>query len=304
MKNKYSVVVFAYNVSAHIASCIERIFENPIDVDVYIIANGCSDSTEQIVKGLQAEHNNLHLVSLPIADKASAWNYYIYNVANNAAVHFFVDGDITIEKNALSSIINTINRNPSVNIVGGVPIVGRDKDGWIQRMKVYGRVSGGLYALQNDFIEKIRHHHVKLPIGFVGDDFLVSSLAKNMLDFRGFNSASPRLIIDSSAGFSFQQISYMRMSDYYLYLRRLIRYKIRDYQLLMLINSFVKHNATEIPISVYELYDNSVDTVNYYWRGRTTLIDWIAVFMIKKQLFKNRKTASLKDVRGQKGSID
>jgi glycosyltransferase involved in cell wall biosynthesis len=304
LKNKYSVVIFAYNISHKIQSCIQSIFENSIDADIYIIANGCSDATEQIVKDLQADHSNLHLVSLPIADKASAWNYYIYNIATTAALHFFIDGDINIEKDALSNIIDTFKLNPEANIVGGVPIVGRDKDGWIQRMKYYGRVSGGLYALQNQFIEKIKTQNVKLPIGFVGDDFLVSGLAKNMLDFRGFSSASPRLIIDSSAGFSFQQISYLRMSDYFLYLRRLIRYRIRDYQLIMLINAFLKNKATEIPESVYELYDNSGDTVNYYWRGRMTLLDCMAVFTIKKQLFKKRKTAKFKGMGAQKNSMD
>ena len=81
------------------------------------------------------------------------------------------------------------------------------------------------------------------------------------------------------------------MSDNFLYLRRLIRYWISDYQLIMLINSFVKYNATKLPMSVYELYDNSSDTVNYYWRGRMTIIDWIAVFTIKNQLFEQRKIA-------------
>jgi len=95
-----------------------------------------------------------------------------------------------------------------VNIVGGVPIVGRDKEGWIQRMRFYGRVSGGLYALQDHFIEKIKKHSVKLPIGLVGDDFLVSGLAKNILDFGGFSSASSNLIIDNSGIFFSTNILY------------------------------------------------------------------------------------------------
>jgi len=53
----------------------------------------------------------------------------------------------------------------------------------------------------------------------------------------------------------------------------------------------MKYNATKLPMSVYELYDNSSDTVNYYWRGRMTIIDWIAVFTIKNQLFEQRKIA-------------
>tara|TARA_R110002167_G_scaffold162758_2_gene359329 strand:+ start:1408 stop:2322 length:915 start_codon:yes stop_codon:yes gene_type:complete len=299
LKNKYSVVVFAHNISGKIGCCIKHIFANTIDADVYIIANGCSDATEQVVKELQSNHNNLHLVSLPIADKANAWNHYIYNVATTKALHFFIDGDITIEKDALSNIIKTVEGNPEVNIIGGVPIVGRDKEGWSQRMKFYGRVSGGLYALQDHFIKNIKKHSIKMPIGFIGDDFLVSGLAKNMLDFSRFNLANSKLIIDELAGFSFQQVSYLRMSDYFMYFKRLIRYRIRDYQLLMLNNLFVKYKATKIPMSVYELYDNSNDSVNYYWRGRMTIFDWIAVFTIRNQLFKKRKTAELEEVTKQ-----
>ena len=49
---------------------------------------------------------------------------------------------------------------------------------------------------------------MKLPIGLVGDDFLVSGLAKNMLDFGGFSSASSNLIIDNSGIFFSTNILY------------------------------------------------------------------------------------------------
>jgi hypothetical protein len=78
------------------------------------------------------------------------------------------------------------------------------------------------------------------------------------------------------------------MGDYFLYLHRLIGYRIRDYKRLMLIHSFVKHNVTEISVSVSELDDNSNYKVAYYWRGRITSFGWME-FYDKNQGFKKVK---------------
>ena len=42
---------------------------------MYVLANGCSDSTEDIVKKLCNKNTSIRLISLCLADKANAWNY-------------------------------------------------------------------------------------------------------------------------------------------------------------------------------------------------------------------------------------
>ncbi len=284
---KYSIVIFAHNVEKTIDSCIKSILHTTKDTDstLYVMANGCTDSTENIVEQLQKEFNNIQLVSISIADKANAWNDYLYNFAPKSSLHFFIDGDITVEQNAISSIIETMSQNPAANAVGGVPVVGRDRTGWINRMILLGRISGGLYALQDSFLCNLRNKGLKLPIRLIGEDFLVSALAKNLLNFEGLFTPSPLLMLDRNAGFSFQQLSPLRFKDYFLYFKRLVRYRIRDYQLSMLMDYVGNHNQ-EMPISVDQLYKETHLLPQYYWRGKLTLIDVIAVFSIRKRVRK------------------
>jgi len=280
---EYSVAIFAYNTCSVIESCINSVLLSSQDHDasIYVLANGCSDSTEAVVKTLQKQHTNLHLASIPLADKANAWNYFVHQIAPNGASHFFIDSDVQIQPDALSNIFHTMNSHPQVNVVGGVPTVGRDQIGWINRMLSYGRISGGLYALSDSFIQELRKQKVKLPIGFIGEDFLVSALAKNMGCVDTFYVASPRLRIEKSAGFSFRQLSRRHIRDYILYFRRLVRYRVRDYQLSMLMSHFKNNEAATMPTSVKEMYKTSYALPGYYWRGRYTVVDWLAVYTIR-----------------------
>ncbi len=283
--SRYSVVIFAHNLSGIIYSCIKSVLNNSSDANLslYILANGCTDSTEDIVRSLQKEHPNIHLVSIPLADKANAWNYYVHKLAPDAALHFFIDGDVIVEPNALSAIATTMDMNSEIIAVGGVPVVGRDQLDIIERMISLGRVSGGLYALRDSFLRLLHQNDVKIPIGFIGEDFLVSALVKDMMNFQGIYIPSPLLQIERQAGFSFRQLSPMRMGDYQSYFCRLVRYRIRDYQLSMLMKHVMADSTHSMPVTVEQMYKQTPLLPRYYWRGKTTIIDWVAVFNIRKR---------------------
>jgi glycosyltransferase involved in cell wall biosynthesis len=249
---QYSVAIFAHNVSGVINACIRSVLSNSPDnnVTLYILASGCTDSTESIVRSLYAENENVHLVSIAMADKANAWNHYVHELAPEGAVHFFIDGDVEIQLGALARIVGKMAETPVVNAIGGVPLVGRDRAGWVERMISFGRVSGGLYALRGSFLEHLRQNGVKLPTGFIGDDFLISALVKDMSSLQGFHMQSPLLHIERAAGFSFRSLSPMRIKDYPAYFRRLVRYRIRDYQLSMLMHYVKAQSRYALPTSV------------------------------------------------------
>jgi glycosyltransferase involved in cell wall biosynthesis len=249
----YSVAVFAYNIASKVELCVESIIKsNNKNLNIYILANGCTDSTLEIGNKLQKKYSFLHVVNLSVADKSNAWNFYVHQIAPKANLHFFIDGDVQVLPNSLESISQQMAKDLSVNAIGGVPFVGRDKIGWINRMFTFGRVSGGLYALNERFINEIREQQVLLPIGFIGEDFLVSAIAKNIKSLKSLNFPSPLLIINKSAGFTFKQLSKKSLFDYYLYFRRLVSYRIRDYQLSMLIQYCDRNPTNSFPSTVSE----------------------------------------------------
>jgi glycosyltransferase involved in cell wall biosynthesis len=282
-KTEISVAIFAHNISGEISYCIKSILSSLPDnyFTLYVLANGCTDSTESIVRSFQLENKNIYLVSIPLADKANAWNYYVHELAPVGTLHFFIDGDIKVEPGALSCIAKTMKENPVINVVGGVPVVGRDREGWIQRMISFGRISGGLYAIRESFLLGLRKNKVKLPIGFIGEDFLISALAKDMESLQELYSPNHLLKIETQAGFSFRQLSLLRIGDYLSYFRRLVRYRMRDYQLSMLMTHVETYSIRAMPISVGQMYSEEQLLPRYYWRGRNTAVDFLAVLTIR-----------------------
>lgn len=283
---EYSVAVFAYNIASTLEKCVESLLHERAhdNFNLYILANGCTDNTIAIATQLQKKHPTIQLVNLNIADKANAWNVYVHQVAPKAKLHFFVDGDVQVLPHALENIAQQMAENTAVNAIGAVPYVGRDKEGWTQRMHHFGRVSGGLYGLSAPFMQELRKQEVLLPIGFIGEDFLISAIAKNMKNLASLNQPSPFLLINNAAGFIFKPLSKRALGDYYLYFRRLVRYRMRDYQMLMLTQYCEKYKTIRFPESVSQLYNVSRPLPLYYWRGKYTPIDWLALYKIKKDL--------------------
>ncbi|MCF2946635.1 glycosyltransferase [Paraglaciecola aquimarina] len=281
---KYALAIFAYNIDQSIEACLNSVLRNGLDehFTIFVLANGCTDNTESIVKILQAKHSHIELVSIKKADKCHAWNKYVHEIAPEVETHFFIDGDVEVTPGSLWKMAQLIHADPRINLVGGVPVVGRDKDAWTSRMYTYGRVSGGLYTMSNEFLQRLKSEGITMPVGFVGEDFLISELAKSLSDFRQFNRPSIHLKIEPKAGFSFRSLSKKRIADYLQYARRLIRYRIRDYELSMLLHRFEYFNGIDLPNSVQDLYNQTKVLPDYYWRGKFTPIDWIAVYKIRR----------------------
>lgn len=286
VKHKCNVVIFAHNIGKSINNCVQNVLlsSDDLDLTVFILANGCTDNTKQNVEREFAHNKQVQLINIPIADKANAWNHYIHKLSKSDVTHIFIDGDVVPELGAIACLTKCLIAHPQVNAVGAIPNVGRDRIGWTKRMIQYGRISGGLYALSDTFVSYLASNKIAIPIGFVGEDFLLSAWAKDLWGNEGLYQPNAKLLIEKCAEFNFRQLSVTRVSDIKAYIKRLIRYRLRDYQLAMLMHHFESKGIESIPETVSELYCMTANIPGYYWRGRGTLIDWIAVYHIRQKL--------------------
>ncbi|MET0105216.1 MAG: glycosyltransferase family A protein [Sedimenticola sp.] len=288
MKNTpdWSVVVFAYNVADTIESCLTSIIENTIAINasIYVLANGCTDTTELRVNEYIRSHNNVYLIKLGIGDKANAWNTFVHEVAPEATTCFFVDGDVVVGEKALITLSKTLDRNSEANAVGALPGNGRDCKGWSQRMVNFGYFAGGLYALRGSFLDQLRQQKIMLPVGLIGEDFVLSYIVKGVSTRPGIFTASRKLIIEQDACFYFRSLSVMKPSDWWVYFRRLIRYQIRRHQISMLLARTSQTGFQGMPKSINDLYLDAEKLPDYYWRGRITPFDMIAVWLIRREV--------------------
>src|SRR5215813_10375343 len=70
------VAVFAHNEENHIIRCLESLSlaADGSPLSAYVLANGCTDRTEEIVRGYAQTHPGVSLISIAVGDKANAWN--------------------------------------------------------------------------------------------------------------------------------------------------------------------------------------------------------------------------------------
>lgn len=258
----WSVAVFAHNEARGIAATLRSIIiaSEGAPLNVFVLANGCRDGTAAIARECVFAPHRIHVIEIPLGDKANAWNFYVHTISasptmRTTTMHVFVDGDVQIEPGSLRALAAAFDHAPTINAVGGLPNTGRDRAAWCHRMVANGTLAGGLYALRGDFVGRIRQRGIHIPRGFIGDDWLVSLLAKSDLHPLATGAATANgVMFAPSAGFSFRSLNPWRPRDYKIYLRRLWRYALRGVQFEMLIGWLLHRPADALPVDAEQLY--------------------------------------------------
>src|SRR5687768_5822398 len=79
----WSVMVLAHTEERGVEDCLDSIFngEPGKAIDVYVMANGCTDRTEELVRKYRERRPTVHLVSIKMGDKCNAWNVFVHETA-------------------------------------------------------------------------------------------------------------------------------------------------------------------------------------------------------------------------------
>ncbi len=127
----WPVMVLAHNEERHIAACLDSIFdaEPGRAFDVFVMANGCSDHTEEIVLEYGKRRPGVHLVSIKLGDKCNAWNVFIHETVPSRCpdrdVYFFADGDARFVPGSFSAMAKGLAAEPRAHAASAVPMSGR-----------------------------------------------------------------------------------------------------------------------------------------------------------------------------------
>lgn len=284
--NPWCVAVFAYNEEKNIISCLDSLYSAaPMrKLEIFVLANGCTDRTEQIVRNyvLDNVRDNLsiNLICIKVPDKANAWNYYIHEVAKESDVHFFIDGDVKACPKSFIRLYNSIVQHPYAHAAAAFPTTGRSLKKWRRLMLEEVWLAGNLYALRGTFVNRMRLNGVRLPLGWIIEDGLIGALVKWDLDPTQ-NWDSSRIIACPEAGFSFKSMVWYHLDDWLRYWRRRIRYSIGFYQNKM-IRPFLKAQGIKgIPETVQDLYSKYREHFSVR-RDSNILFDWVALKRIRK----------------------
>ncbi|HKA43525.1 MAG TPA: glycosyltransferase family A protein [Burkholderiales bacterium] len=284
---RWPVMVLAYNEERHIAACLDSVFAADPDrrFEVFVMANGCTDRTEEVVRAYSRSGPEVHLVSIPVGDKCNAWNVFVHETVPSRCpgreVYFFMDGDATVTRGSFNVMARALRAQPHAHAASAVPASGhnvaRDRD---ELLRMHGLVAN-LYSLRGAFVERLRALRVRIPLKLEGDDGLIGALIKWDLAPERNEFDHQRIVACADASFEFEPISPLRPADWKVYWKRAIRYGRRHYEFQLLGSCLKSRGVAGLPADITEFYPRA-ESLRLRWDGLYTLTNLIALKQMRK----------------------
>jgi glycosyltransferase involved in cell wall biosynthesis len=281
MQHDWPVMVLAHNEERHIEACLDSIFsaDPAAPFSVFVMANGCTDRTEEIVSNYGKREHRVHLVSIRLGDKCNAWNVFVHETVPTECpgqdIYFFMDGDARATPKSFSAMARVMRDEPQASAVGAPPASGRSMaSDRAELLRERGLVAN-LYALRGSFVERCRVAGVRIPLRLEGDDGLIGALAR--WDLNPKQEMNSQLIAPCpDAGFTFESFNPTRLSDWRAYWKRMVRYGRRRYEFSLLGPRLKADGLAAMPRDIREIYSDS-HRIGLRWDGIYTLTNWFAL---------------------------
>ncbi len=274
-----SICIFAHNEQWLLHQCIGALDAAAAGQDyrAHILVNGSTDETYSVAKAFAAADRRITAHFLPVADKANAWNDYVYRIAPDACAHIFIDGDVRPSAGAIHALSSALQHAPQAYGAAALPATGRSRRAWATRLISNHYLSGNLYALSQSVLSYIRARNICLPFGAKGEDGLISYLLLTDLIGGSDDSHRDRVVIADGATFEYDSLA-LNWRDVKILHRRLLRYSERHLQKIILYHLLKQHGVAAMPDNIYEIYSSEnirqlrprLDPVNF-WYDRVML---------------------------------
>ena len=279
---RWPVMVLAYNEEEGIEAAIDSIFasepEQPLEV--YVMANGCTDRTEELVRAYSRRRPEVHLVSIELGDKCNAWNVFIHEtsakVCPGREVYFFTCGDVRIVPGSLSALRRALSQDSYANGAAAPPGSGRNMERDRKAQMEEHALVAGLYALRGTFIERMQEQSVRIPLNFEGDDALIGTLLQWDLAPADRPMDLKRIAPVWDSAWVFDSLTFTRLSDLRFYWKRAIRYARRYYEFKLLGPELKSKGLAGMPQDIRDLYPRA-EKLSLRWQGIYTLTNWVAL---------------------------
>ena len=285
--SRWPVMVLAHNEERHIRACLDSIFAADPEArfEVYVMANGCSDATEEIVRAYARQRPEVHLVSIALGDKCNAWNVFIHETVPahcpGREIYFFMDGDARAVPGSFSAMARALAEDGYAHAASAPPVSGRNaaRDR-AELLQMRGLVAN-LYALRQSFVSRLQRLNVRIPLKLEGDDGLIGALIKWDLAPERQEFDHRRIVPCPAAGFEFEPFSPLRPANWLAYWRRAVRYGRRRYEFQLLGTRLRAHGISALPSDITLLY-NGAEALRLRWQGLYTVSNLVALREMRK----------------------
>lgn len=285
--DRWPVMVLAYNEERHIAACLDSLFDGEpgLPLEVYVMANGCTDGTEQRVLDYARKRPEVHLVSIALGDKCNAWNVFIHEtVARHCpgrSVYFFMDGDARSVPGSLRRMADALRADSHAHAASAPPASGRNAAHDRQELIDERGLVANLYALRGSFVQRLQDSGVRLPLKLEGDDGLLGALIKWDLDPKNNQFDHGRIVPCPEAGFEFESVSPFSLNGLKGYWKRAVRYGRRGYEFQLLGKALKRDGLCALPADITAIYAGA-KALPLKWAGPYTLTNWVALRQMRR----------------------
>jgi hypothetical protein len=228
MSNAWQVAVFCHNERGRIASCLASVAASIGTRPglITLLLNGSTDGSEAAALAARAGLGvELQIFTIPHADKSNAINVFLHELRTNAGLYAFVDGSVTIGREAIAAAEARLAACPDALAASGVAGNGRTETRTNRAAVERGGIlRGQFFALRPAFVERMVAAGIRLPVGLYRGDGLLGSMAAHDLDPPRKPWENGRVIGVAEGEFDIDALSPFRLRD----LRRLFARKIRQ----------------------------------------------------------------------------
>lgn len=278
----WAVMVLAHNEERHIENCLDSIFAADPDrrFEVYVMANGCTDRTEDIVIAYGRRRPEVKLVSIKMGDKCNAWNVFIHETipahCPGRDIYYFMDGDATAAEGAFKAMARGLDRTPYAHAAAGVPLTGRNAQSDREAMLREHALVANLYALRGTFVERLRAGQVRVPLKLEGDDGMIGAFVKWDLQPVTNGTDDERIVVCADAGFRYESFTMLSPRDWKTYWKRCVRYGRRNYEFRLLGPLIESQGMSAVPRDVQDIYYKA-EQLTLRWQGVYTVTNFVAL---------------------------
>lgn len=270
-KHPWIVVVFACRESlASLKATLDAARQAAVHcMHIHILVNGNPKLATNLTAALRSQASlnppspaapNLTVWSIPLGDKANAWNQYIHHISADESVAFFVDGYARLNSDAIQLLGTAVEANALAIGGTGVPTTGRSAKALRQNLIDNTGYHGSFCCLKGSTVRQMRAQNIRLPVGLYRTDGLMGAILCYALD-PGCNVWDDhRIHVQPDASWQTDRLRWWRFNDVQIHLKRYVRQARGRLEVAAFSDHLAKqrHSPATLPDTARELVLNWV----------------------------------------------
>ena len=237
---------------------------------IHVLVNGNPALANALAKDMTQRQANsasdvagpaINIWSIPLGDKANAWNQYIHRIWAGEEIAFFVDGYVRLNPDAVDLLGHAVAANTQALAGTGVPTMGRSAKALRENMIVNTGYHGNFCCIKGNTIGQMREKHIRLPVGLYRTDSLMGAILCYALDPGKHTWEDYRIHVHPTASWQIETAKWWRLRDVQAALKRYFRQSRGKLENAAIADHLVnrQRSLSDLPTTALELVSEWVE---------------------------------------------